>query len=534
MKIISLLENLEISKIVSLLGKSKFKQIEKIISKKLSKDEILHLSEILFENTFFEDIAIKKELLNLIDSRSLSYFSKRYLNKTFDSKQTMTIQLASQKWSRTNPLSFAIFDSLGLDWNYLPLKESTEKTIEVISPHKAYYPLFPYQEKIKERILNNLDNKINRFLVQMPTGSGKTKTSLEGIFEYFAKNNCFETNFSILWLAHTEELCEQAFQTAINVWIGTQNKDLKIVRFWGGYNPTIDELRGSFIVSSYQKMSSNKTSLYYEFIKKFVRIIIVDEAHKAIAPTYQSMLNSICISNNFLIGLTATPGRSVNNQLDNSKLSSFFYRNLIDLQLGNNTIKELKKMGILSNLQREVITSEIDIPSPEAEEDDNSYEYSSNQLKSLSNNEKRNIIIIDLIKKEVERNNPTLVFTCSVEHSVILTTILRYYNIKAEFVDSSLSKSKRREIITKFKNKKVDVLLNFGVLTTGFDAPVIKTVIITRPTTSIVLYSQMIGRGLRGYKVGGNRINKLIDIKDHANDFGASEYIYNYFKEYWS
>lgn len=534
MKIIDLLANFDIDKLIRLLGKSRFNQIEKIVSRKLKDEEILQVAQVLVENTFFDNINIKKELLNQLDYDTLNYLSKKYLNKSFESKQTTSIQLAGQKWSRANPLSYAIFDSLGLDWSYLPLQEAKEKTVEVITPNKKYYPLFPYQEKIKDEIIINLEKKVSRFLIQMPTGSGKTKTSLEGIFEYFSINQYFNANYSVLWLAHTEELCEQAFQTVTNIWLGSQKKELKVIRFWGGYNPSIEELRGSFVISSYQKMSSEKTSVYYEFISKFTKIIVVDEAHKATAPTYKIMLNSICDSSNCLIGLTATPGRSSNNQLDNAELSSFFNRNLIDLQLGKNTIEKLKKMGILSNLEREVISSNVTLKTPEFKEENDNYEYSSNQLKSLSHNDKRNKVIIKLIKQEVENKCPTLVFTCSVEHSIILTTVLRYYQINAEYVDSSISKTKRREIISNFKNKKVDVLLNFGVLTTGFDAPVIKTVIIARPTTSIVLYSQMIGRGLRGIKVGGNATNKLIDIKDHADDFGASENIYNYFKEYWS
>jgi superfamily II DNA or RNA helicase len=149
-------------------------------------------------------------------------------------------------------------------------------------------------------------------------------------------------------------------------------------------------------------------------------------------------------------------------------------------------------------------------------------------------NSVRNKIIVDVIEQEIKFKNPCLVFTCSVEHNVILASALNILGIATKFVDSNQRKTHRKAIIDDFKGGEFDVLLNFGVLTTGFDAPRIKTVIITRPTTSIVLYSQMVGRGLRGKKMGGNDICRIIDIKDNYLDFGAIENIYDYFDGYWN
>jgi superfamily II DNA or RNA helicase len=73
----------------------------------------------------------------------------------------------------------------------------------------------------------------------------------------------------------------------------------------------------------------------------------------------------------------------------------------------------------------------------------------------------------------------------------------------------------RRKYIEMYKNREIKVLFNYGVLTHGFDAPNTDVVIIGRPTQSPILYSQMIGRGLRGPKVGGNKECILVDIKDN-------------------
>ena len=74
---------------------------------------------------------------------------------------------------------------------------------------------------------------------------------------------------------------------------------------------------------------------------------------------------------------------------------------------------------------------------------------------------------------------------------------MNYLGYNSEHIDGSTRKERRTEIINKFRENKISILCNFGVLSTGFDAPKIDVVFISRPTMSIVLYSQMIGRGLR-------------------------------------
>ena len=72
-------------------------------------------------------------------------------------------------------------------------------------------------------------------------------------------------------------------------------------------------------------------------------------------------------------------------------------------------------------------------------------------------------------------------------------------------------------------------MTNFGVLTTGFDAPGIEVVIIARPTTSIVLYSQMVGRGLRGKKMGGTEKVEIINVKDNIQNLPSIYDAFTYF-----
>ena len=88
-------------------------------------------------------------------------------------------------------------------------------------------------------------------------------------------------------------------------------------------------------------------------------------------------------------------------------------------------------------------------------------------------------------------------------------------------------------MIELFKQKKIEFLFNFGVLTTGFDAPKTDCIVIVRPTTSEVLYEQIIGRGLRGPEFGGTEECDIIDFADNIFRLG-SQMAYTRFAEFWS
>ena len=78
------------------------------------------------------------------------------------------------------------------------------------------------------------------------------------------------------------------------------------------------------------------------------------------------------------------------------------------------------------------------------------------------------------------------------------------------------------------------IMCNYGVLATGFDAPKVDVVCIGRPTSSSVLYSQMIGRGLRGSAVGGTSECIILEVRDNFLNLPGQDQLYTNFKEYWS
>ena len=112
--------------------------------------------------------------------------------------------------------------------------------------------------------------------------------------------------------------------------------------------------------------------------------------------------------------------------------------------------------------------------------------------------------------------------------------MLTLEEIPNSLVYGDMSQIERKKAIDDFKNKQcnVNIIINYDVLTTGFDSKNIKCVFITRPTKSIVLYSQMIGRGLRGPLMGGNEECLLIDIDDNLDSFD-NETAFIHFNDYW-
>ena len=130
---------------------------------------------------------------------------------------------------------------------------------------------------------------------------------------------------------------------------------------------------------------------------------------------------------------------------------------------------------------------------------------------------------------EITRNTPharksILLFACSVDHAKNISVILNAcLNIKSHYVVGEMDRQDRLNAIKQFRSGELEVLCNYGVLTTGYDSPNIDCVIIARPTMSQLLYTQMIGRGLRGKKSGGTENCLVIDIRDDIQQYNTVE-----------
>ena len=146
----------------------------------------------------------------------------------------------------------------------------------------------------------------------------------------------------------------------------------------------------------------------------------------------------------------------------------------------------------------------------------NQLEIPKSVLSELGNNHARTASIITAtLQLVMEKGLQTIIFSPTKENAVALALCLKFRGCKAAAITGETPSFDRHKYISDFKDGKINVLTNFGVLTTGFDTPNTEAVIVARPTLSVVLFSQMVGRGLRGVKMGGTPNCFIINVKDN-------------------
>jgi len=509
--------------------------------KTYSRNEIYSALFSLYGFDILYEKRIRRLLFLTLSKAELTELAKE-LNLNHDRKVfDLALSISNVPWRVRASIIWRLAELFSVPIEYLPARERQNDSIEVIEPFVPPPSLFDYQEKLASDILNLLCSGKNKAcLLQLPTGAGKTKTMMEAITKYLNLNESTDRSVGVLWLAHTEELCEQAIESFRRVWQAKGNFEIRMARFWGDYKVPLEQMSGGIIVGGYQKAFNLFKNSPNEFkkLKNLLNIVIVDEAHKALAPTIKSLLSAIRENNGVcLLGLTATPGRGKETRLENLRLAKMFDKKLIYAeQLGDNPIEELQRRGVLSQIRG--ISQNTNISCSLSEEERKLAEFANDipsaVLNRLAHNISRNEVILSIVLNQIQQGNPTLVFACTVQHAKELAVAVAMRGHKAAAIDCRMRRNLRRRTINAFRKSEIDVLFNFGVLSTGFDAPNIRTVVIARPTSSIVLYSQMIGRGLRGAVVGGTEECILIDIKDNFDNFGDVSQVYSHFNHYWS
>ena len=254
-----------------------------------------------------------------------------------------------------------------------------------------------------------------------------------------------------------------------------------------------------------------------------ISLVIFDEAHQSISPTYKLIIDIITTRNpdcKFL-GLTATPGRTWDDMDKDMVLSKFYNKKKVTLNVRgySSPIDYLVKNEYLS--EPEFLKLEVESPLDELSESEmeglqQSSEYSDKVMKLLSGDGHRNSQILRRIDKLIAEHDRILLFAINVPHARVLNSLLNFSGIKSEVITSGTEEGKRRRVISMFKEKGGEpmVLCNYGVLTTGFDAPLTSAAVIARPTKSLVLYSQMVGRVIRGPRVGGTSKAEIWTVVD--------------------
>ena len=498
------------------------------------KTEFSNIKQILFAICGYEGLKDKRLRKILIDTLS-EELKEELVQKIIKGSPSPNMAgssytLALSPWRNGGKIVEVLRDYFDIPNEYLPLVVGRKSTHEVLIPIGNQNALFDYQEEVRTKINKFLLSNQNSAMVQLPTGSGKTRTSMSALVDWLNEKEVNEKKH-VIWLAHTQELCQQASEAFRKSWLLDGTQELELVELWGAANVPKYSFLSGFWVAGYVKFVNAIEKLLTINFGELV--LVIDEAHKSIAPSLMKAIEVLSKNNEVkLIGLSATPGRDSSNLLENKLLSRLFSNHLISSDLlGSDPIGELQNREILSPVRRYILNTECDVDMDLNEIGE--VIVNRKTLKKLAENTSRNNQIVNAIVKQISEQKKVIVFACSVDHARTLSILLAKTGAVACAIDCEMSSEARKLAITSFKNNNVKVLLNYGVLSTGLDVPDIGAVVITRPTASIVLYSQMIGRGMRGKFVGGTDECVIIDILDNISEYGGVNEVYNYFENYW-
>ena len=337
--------------------------------------------------------------------------------------------------------------------------------------------LRPYQQEACQAVLDQWQEGNRKTLMVLPTGTGKTV-----VFSKVAEKRVGQGQ-RVLVLAHRDELLKQAedkiykftnlhcaLEKAEETSIGSQNK---------------------ITVGSVQTLM--RKSRLERFPKDYFGTIIVDEAHHAIAQSYQNILEHFYEAD--VLGVTATPDRS-----DKRNLGTYF-----DSLAYEYTLPQAISEGYLCKIVAQMIPLKIDISSVRTIAGDFNADELGTTLESYLSK-----IATEML--EYCRDRKTVVFLPLISTSKKFVEVLKNVGINAAEVNGK--SENRAQILKDFEDGKYQVLCNAMLLTEGWGCPAVDCIVCLRPTQSRSLYAQIVGRGLRPYPGKENCL--LLDFLWHT------------------
>lgn len=426
------------------------------------------------------------------------------------------------------PLSAADFDQ--------PLKKKLLEFLGVVAEERAplikvssieevapSYGMFDYQYDAARRVLSILDGVTPSVLLHLPTGAGKTRTAMHIV----SKHISLKRPTLVLWLASSRELLEQATYEFTRAWKSIGDVPVQIVRWFGRENPDINNVSHGVVVAGLQKLhrfASNNMKDFRELAEQKISLVVFDEAHQAVASTYSDLVYVLKSHDCGLLGLSATPGRTSGYSEKDRDLALLFdeQKVMIEIEGGENPVEYLMRGGFLAKPAFRTIS--FDCKERYSEED--SDEYSSDLLNTVGADIERNKVVFNEIQRLAAYHRRIIIFASSIFQMRMITATLKADDFNAESISATTPKDERERIIERYSSHSscsgsddTMILCNYGVLTAGFDAPATSAAVIARPTKSLVLYSQMVGRAIRGPRGGGNESAEIVTVVD-ANLYG--------------
>ena len=420
--------------------------------------------------------------------------------------------------------------------------------------------LFDYQEDMKERIEKAL--RLHRsVMAQMPTGTGKT-VLLASVVESFLREH---SNCNVWIVAHRRELVSQIRETIERVFSKTHPSSLTIkedfsnhpvnsskitpslftlkegstshpdpltLRGEGGNRPTRcseplrskvggpskvspDCLSASAFNVPIKAVSIQWLSKHYDEIEEEPGMIVIDEAHHALAKTYKEMWERFPKAK--FLGLTATPCR----------LNGKGFTDLFDVLVQSWSVPEFISKGRLAtydfvSIKSDGVTQRL-IDSLQKRGADGDYQ---NKEMDMLLNKKPSIERLYQSLEEFGKDRKGIVYAINISHAQKITKLYQENGVKAIAIDSKTPATERQQDIEAFKKGDIQVLVNVDIFSEGFDCPDVEFVQLARPTLSLAKYLQMVGRGLRVAK--GKKNCVIIDNVGLYRVFGLPSQVWNW------
>lgn len=403
------------------------------------------------------------------------------------------------------------------------------------------YGLFEHQRMAARRVHAVLADAPRKVVLHMPTGAGKTRTAMHVVAERLSVGG----PALVCWLAQSAELLEQAATEFERAWAALGNRPVGLHRFWGDHLPELDAARDGFLVAGLGKLHalSQRDPNMLLRLGDRATLTVVDEAHQSIAPTYAALITALHTKRprNALLGLTATPGRTWADVAADTQLAEFFGNEKVMLEIEgyDNPVDYLIEEGYLARPQFSTLNSEAGLAVGEADlaAMADALDLPEQMLDRLADDQRRNLRIISTAEELLNRHKRIIIFATTVGHARLLAAILSARGHEADVITGETDGATRDRVIRKFRGRgtRPMALCNFGVLTTGFDAPATSAALIARPTRSLVLFSQMVGRATRGPRAGGNSEAEVVTVIDpQLPGFGSVAEAFTNWEDVWN
>lgn len=329
------------------------------------------------------------------------------------------------------------------------------------------FQLRDYQQRLCDAVWQHMWTTTDRILLQCPTGAGKTEMFAEIICRYRQRY----PQDQVVCVAHRRELIDQMVDRLARR--GVTAKPL--------YGGTTADPDWPVICASIQTMASSQSPVPPPNRPQSVGLLIIDEAHHVTEGSQYDRLFG-WYPHAKVLGVTATPTR-----LDGKGLDYAF-----DELIVGPSVYELIRRGYLCPYRYYVgMKPQLDKVRVVAGD------YNLSQLAEAVNTRE---LLGDLFTNWVKYTGgtkSTVTFAVNIKHSLTIRNMYLSQGVPCAHIDGTTPPEERNRILEEFRAKKILVLTNVGIVTEGFDMPTIEVVQLARPTKSLSLYLQMVGRGLR-------------------------------------